>query len=170
MRQLVLLSVFLVSCGSDFLDASSIHIVPDSTPTVNKDRPSVDQDEALIEITDQFYADAERYGKSTDRSLDSISFVNGFKNQKERTVGLCSTFNYDNGALARKTITILASYWKDATPLCKQSLMYHELGHCALDLDHTADTAKSIMRPSVFCDDYAETHWKELVKELFYAS
>lgn len=69
---------------------------------------------------------------------------------------------------ARNRITINPSVWYDLTEYGREELMFHELGHCALHLDHNEDEVArliiggsvviipaSIMYPVVFGDTAA---------------
>lgn len=78
------------------------------------------------------------------------------------TVGLCSI-----GPSGRK-ITIDSEYWSLISESQKEELMYHELGHCAMELDHDEgllpnNCPVSIMYPYTFDYCYARytSHYKE---------
>lgn len=69
------------------------------------------------------------------------------------TVGQCA----ENGTF--KTVTIDPIYWANASESQRQQLIYHELGHCALNLKHigtfkTDQCPTSIMYPYTFGDSY----------------
>ena len=172
MRSILFSSFLLVACGPGGpLDVNKVHKVNPETPSVNQATPSLPEDRDLVMLTYEFYADAQALGRPTDRKVESISFVDEFVDGGERyVIGRCNIWTYPDGAVAKKTIQLLSSFWQKASPICKASLVYHELGHCALDLDHAGDDDKAIMRPTIFCGEYAEDNWLDLVKALFQAN
>lgn len=60
-------------------------------------------------------------------------------------------------------IVINKEMWYLLTDSEKKVLMYHELGHCALGLDHTAEKEIAIMNPYLLPDHLSERRWQELV-------
>ena len=67
---------------------------------------------------------------------------------KETTVGLC--FSWTDGW---REIGIDTDFWDDASYLRRKALLWHELGHCVLGLDHddklTAGMSNSLMSTSL---------------------
>lgn len=94
------------------------------------------------------------------------------KIQRDSTIGLC--FGFKQSILFRY-IVLDSDYWEKADNYEKESLVFHELGHCILNKDHSTEMIssyyfldyrpKSIMHPYSFFqyryyrDDY--------IKELF---
>lgn len=76
-----------------------------------------------------------------------------FADLKDNTVGLCS-------GGSKKVITIDAEYWNDQTDFGKEELIFHEFGHCLLNLGHDnslimmngVQIPKSIMYPYTIGD------------------
>jgi hypothetical protein len=58
-----------------------------------------------------------------------------FADLDDPNIGMC--YSWSDG---RREIVIDTAAWKDMSGLGKEQLMYHELGHCALDLDHNDST------------------------------
>lgn len=83
-----------------------------------------------------------------------------------QAVGQCWEFN-----TGEKKILIDPRYWDVATECEREELMYHELGHCALGLDHNENVIdmgdsqipESIMYPYIFCPDKFRNYF---IKEL----
>lgn len=104
-----LLALFLVGCGKP--------------ETVKAYTVSVDAN--LVPYLDKFTQDI---GVGTD----GISA--GFTSLTLPTIGQCLV--YDNGVRA---IQIDKTYWASANDNQKEQLMFHELGHCAMGLQHIPD-------------------------------
>lgn len=75
--------------------------------------------------------------------------------------------NYVIGYCQRPLLVSLRrAYWDIATPTERLVLMYHELGHCALGLEHDED-GPDIMNAAILDGRYAKEHWEGLVDALF---
>lgn len=48
-----------------------------------------------------------------------------------------------------------------------KGVLFHELGHCILDLRHTDIDSQGLMNPYSFSPDYYINHWTTLVDDLF---
>ena len=108
-------------------------------------------------IVDEFEATYNR-----DTRGVSITFVDSMPGL---VVGLCyrSQFHRD--------ITILTSYWSTHSDTSRRNLLFHELGHCVFDREHTSEVypdqcPKSLMNPSVISDICYHTHSFDLTHEL----
>lgn len=111
----------------------------------------------------------ERFSELTNaRSKHVAGF---FKTLESPTVGLCTS--YTDGS---RKIEIDPQFWQDSTPLGKEELVFHELGHCALNLGHNDELIDlkdygtipaSIMYPYVFGEaSYYEQFRDYYVREL----
>jgi len=95
-------------------------------------------DELLQSYVDDFESEAEQRGLSitveTDMVVETITGDN--------TIGQCQAYS-DGGT----RIVIDAIRWKPLSPLKREYVIFHELGHCVLDRDHIAlgDSCTSIM-------------------------
>lgn len=94
---------------------------------------------------------AVRFERDMGVSTDDINMV--FGKLEGSKVGLCSI---KNGVVK---ITVDKEYWATIPELQREALMYHELGHCAMGLEH--DEAKiengcprSVMFPYLFVNCY----------------
>lgn len=85
-------------------------------------------------------------------------------------MGLCTSWSD-----GRREITIDKEYWDEQDDLGKEQLMYHELGHCAMNLSHDASLVldpntnqnieASIMNPYFFGDDYNWHSYRDAYKQ-----
>lgn len=104
----------------------------------------------------------------------AINYPVEFFVTKDKVVGRCVTWT--DGA---RKILLDSKYFSEASSAQKEQLVYHELGHCELRLDHDDSTIEfdgltgkwpnSIMKSSTFDDEEAavyEMHRDHYVKEL----
>jgi hypothetical protein len=91
--------------------------------------------------------------------------------KKSRSVGTCYRYANSN----KNFIDIEKQYWDAASEAVKEQLIFHELGHCELNLDHTEEKIstpfgsipKSIMFPYVFGNQmYYQVYKNYYVEEL----
>lgn len=98
------------------------------------------------------------YGKKVSTSMEFADSP-----ADEDWVGLC--YNFSNHVKIDRT------YWNTSDDAAKESLIFHELGHCAMDRDHTEkllsnNCPASLMHPLILSACYKRN--KELyIKELF---
>lgn len=74
---------------------------------------------------------SQEIGVSSDGISANFADTEDQVNPLGETIGECVT--YSDGT---RIIQIDTGYWKTAAPGSKKELMYHELGHCALFLQH----------------------------------
>lgn len=67
------------------------------------------------------------------------------------------------GALFPPVVILDEAQWKKLSSVSKETLMYHELGHCILHKPH----GKGIMQPSLISDTEYLAHKAALLKEFF---
>lgn len=78
--------------------------------------------------------DNKKIQSRMDRTVILFGNLNSDPNSEKRTLGICyRTFH-------RSTIVIDTQYWKTASPTGRAFTMYHELGHCVCNLEHTEIT------------------------------
>jgi len=127
-------------------------------------------DPDLLPYVESFVFEANQRG--VNLSIDSLGIDITFQNIGDPSVlGLCNRDPDGNGL----AIDIDPVYWKLAEELRKEYVMYHELGHCVLNRDHTtasdgSGTCLSIMEPGSgeLCQsNYNEFTREELLDELF---
>lgn len=64
-------------------------------------------------------------------------------------------------------VVIRKSTWNEMSEIERKTLIYHEMGHCALNLDHTSPKTADIMTPRMIAPSTATRHWRKLVSILF---
>lgn len=102
-----------------------------------------------------------RFEQEIGVSSSGISMV--FEELSDGAVGLCTV-----SASGRK-ISIDPNFWRSIDEDVREELMYHELGHCAMDLEHDESLMagsrcpQSVMYPYVLgrCYSLNKTHYKQ---------
>ena len=135
----------------------------------------------LTELVDQFRADAEARQVDTSAGfgkLRIINFVDSLVTSKKvdgshsRAIGVCKYYKskYVRGVYWREIYLERSVYEKtiEKNPKFFEALVYHELGHCVLDLEHVTKWS-SIMHSKVppFSSEKFKVKWPEMVDELF---
>lgn len=119
-------------------------------------------------ILDEFAYDARRYGVYIEDRIGPNSLeirIKSLRSVGKKTIGLCQHKN-------KKIITLDRKFWNNASDARKETLLYHELGHCVLLRGHTSKRLPtgeyaSIMTPYILPEkDYLE-HREYYVMELF---
>lgn len=99
----------------------------------------------------------------------------GTKSSNGMEVGICETGPVGlNGSEAYK-VTVDTNFWNSADDYTRESLLFHELGHCLLNRLHKNDktvigTPVSIMNAILVRGDvynYNQSTYDDFVKELF---
>jgi len=99
--------------------------------------------------TEEFYREANK------RGCFVFPIRTHFARLEENIAGYCvSSF----GILLNET------KWKDMGEYQKRELVFHELGHCVLGLEHTS---LGLMAPSMHSEDELELMWPKYVELLF---
>lgn len=103
----------------------------------------------------KWHADTHLLNRLTEITYDEVPVAEG---KNEVTVGVCEmTLNYSVIHISKKAS-------KNELKL----LLYHELGHCVLGLDHTERDSNTIMQPVMIPDkEWIERNWDWLVQDLF---
>ena len=84
-------------------------------------------------IINKFLSDVIKYGRDDiDKTVEDIDVVKIAKFEEPTRIATCTW--YDTVGLRR--ITISLEYWNIFTDQDKESLIYHELGHCFLGQMH----------------------------------
>lgn len=63
-----------------------------------------------------------------------------------------------------RTMKFNKRHWKTLPFVHKRELVYHELGHCALNLGHVY--SQDIMRPRLYATELDGSNWKELIERM----
>lgn len=107
----------------------SCSVIPPEPNTLNHEefRPYTEDFSKIV--------DNEKLKSRIDKTVIMFSNLNTEKKEEEkRTLGICYR------TPLRLTIVIDEEYWKYASPTNKAFTMYHELGHCVCNLEHTEIT------------------------------
>lgn len=133
-----------------------------------EEEPPIDPD--LLPYIERFIFEANE--RDVNLTIDSLGITVQFENISDPSViGRCR--RDDNGV--NESIAVDPIYWKLATELEKEYVMFHELGHCVLNRSHTTESdpsniCLSIMEPGTgeLCtSNYNETTRAVLLDELF---
>lgn len=129
-------------------------------PYFRPDPPSA-PDADVAELVEEFYQDAEGHGIY---AVESITFVDGFFERDKQILGTCSVSGN------RRWVQLSRAWWDVMGEPQRRLLIYHELGHCALDLDHAEGTVNGwpmIMSPYMSISKDPTPAWSSLVNQLF---
>jgi len=92
--------------------------------------------------------------------LKSVRLKSGVLDQENPTViGLCE-ISID------RAVTIRSDFFNHKS-IAFKALVWHELGHCLLDLDHVNGTNNHIMNANLPSSKILQSSWSVLVKEFF---
>jgi len=117
----LLISLFLISCQSDFLS-------PESETIRVKSYQDVDQ--RLWTYFESFEVEARKRGLSFD--LNRLKITGEIQNIAETNVaGTCQYGSHIHH------VTIDSDFWNRNSSMQREFVVYHELGHCVLYRDHT---------------------------------
>ena len=109
-------------------------------------------DPELYGFYQEFLADCEASGRDCSRHVDALEFKAIEANDDTiHALGGCSD---SNGVV----VVNIDPSLRGANPYAIRHVLYHELGHCVLDADHT-ESPFTIMGESL----YGEYLWDELV-------
>lgn len=155
--RLLIVALFIIGCGSKPKD--HFRHVPSPAPF-------------KYSLEAEFIPYYERF---TDVYKVDVKYVAGWfadtNSHSENAVGIC--YSYTDGS---RRIEIDPDYWANSSDDGKEQLMFHELGHCALNLDHNETTIDlknygiipaSIMWPYTFGENWYYAELKDYyLKEL----
>lgn len=158
--KLILLTTILVSCGpSNSVDWPE-------TP-LDKEPPYVEREEPIEElnlIVNSFLNDCEaKYGADTSliSKLEFVRYGDPSTDENRNIVGVCNIYTV-NGKIVRTNIIMQDM----GDHLLNKALLYHELGHCVLNLDHTEQDPQTIMSPYISNSKFYKSNWDELVENM----
>lgn len=100
-------------------------------------------DPSLQPLFDRFVAEGQQRGRTVDMSRISGVVADI---PETKVLGRCA-----QGAISGSTLTVDAAFWNSAGNWEKEYVVFHELGHCALNRRHLEDqkadgACKSIMQ------------------------
>lgn len=120
-------------------------------------------------IVTQFVALGKQYSGNQNFNVGDVP-VNFGNTEDPSFEGVC--FSYSDGTTE---VIIKESWWVSASQSLKESLLFHELGHCALGRDHDDETIKvagntyktSIMNSVIVNPTQYDNHRAGYLTELF---
>jgi hypothetical protein len=151
----------LTSCGTQESDWTDLPLPPNPIPAKNID-PIVQ------EVIDAFVLDAEKYEVSIPlfRRLRIAVFDDKRFVGREKTIAECTRFlNSAKNTIVYSEIRIDPKKVRVGTCSFKEAV-YHELGHCVLNLDHS-NLNNEIMSPTILEEWVCKQDWDRLVENLF---
>ena len=102
-------------------------------------------------------------GRSIDVSRIRINFVENIETGTS-TVGLCYSWG------SKREIVIRQSFWNGVSESYRKALIFHELGHCALNRSHKDEkylgNPVSIMNSYIISGNYFDSYKNALLNEL----
>jgi hypothetical protein len=107
-----------------------------------------------------------------DPSYITAGFTNRIKEERRGCSAVAECRIYSNGYFGWREIVIETIAWDKMDDYGREELIFHELGHCALHLDHVEETRAdycplSIMYPYVFGDSWCYSDYRdELILDL----
>ena len=154
-----LLAIFLLAGCSGSNPITSLSQFEET----KKSYPLVDRE--LWTLFEKFEMEAKKRGRNIDLVTQEIQAT--IEAVPAPHVGLC------NRTTNNRAIIIDQDYWITRSDNKKELLVFHELGHCSLNLGHQRDQAggicKSIMRSGLdgCIDDYNATNRAKYLDDLF---
>jgi hypothetical protein len=134
------------------------HTVPCSIP-----RAAPDVDPALLPFVKEFFFEARKQGATCFRT-SRIEFrtqeqINqDIKEPIGRTLGYCT----ESGLIA-----LNKDAWDTNGLLMNKAVLFHELGHCTLHLDHATENSTNIMTAFMLDEETLAENWALLMDKLF---
>jgi hypothetical protein len=144
----LILSLYLFCSGCGFYSVNDGYIDPEFIPYIN-----------------EYKQDKFKYLNTKNIDRFPIRFKKMTYND-----GLCEIYTFseritDKVIVQYKTIYINPDSWSNMTELERKFLLYHELGHCDLGLDHS--TTLTIMYPYTLTQHTYENNPEYFIKLLF---
>lgn len=112
---------------------------------------------------DDFFELAQKHGSRCHkvrsiRMEDQEKISNHPQIKSPSVIGYCSTDGF---------VVLSEQIWQDRSLLFNKALLFHELGHCVLGLDHAPEGKVNLMTPYMLFDTELAEHWAELMQKLF---
>jgi hypothetical protein len=107
-----------------------------------------------------FVQEAATRGQPVDPTYLTVEFAT----LTNRTVGIC----HSRPSAKTTLIRIDLKAWSEFNDAARELLMFHELGHCLLDLDHTTGRPQSVMAPTLMDPAIYWSNRTHLIDEMFY--
>lgn len=155
---LLLLVWLLSSCGPEFACRAEV------IPTKNLGADECTMANLVYHVDDPLRSQVESF--SADARKRNVPCTITAKITLEDRLAKSSENNVIGYCLSPWRVTILQSFWEEAPASERLALIYHELGHCALGLDHY-DEKPDIMNTYILNEFELEKNWDKLVTIMF---
>lgn len=164
-RRSLLVVIALSACGAEQALPAQTKIV--QFDTFVEERVSVEARPHFVEFIQ--YCDASvpsvktRCLSNLNRLTSVSTLYDHIPGSEPDTVGVCEFSTQKNSS---RRVTLRGDAF-DHDSLSFKTLVWHELGHCLLDLDHVDDGDVHIMNSYIPYSTVLALEWADLVKELF---
>lgn len=157
------MTLFLLGCSTPQAGLTGVtRNSPEPVPcTQEAALPSYDP--SLQIFVQDFFRDAQKYNATCYRA-QSVTFVSQKEipqTQAEKDTVIIGYCTEDGRVVLSRDV------WESSGMLSNKALLFHELGHCVLDLGHAPKPAINIMAPCMLEDDILAENWASLIKKLF---
>lgn len=165
MRFQLLLSVALLTgCGQCETIVNHVKVIVDQN--YEPKHPVVlSVDPELQPGYDEFLYYSHVLGVSVNDKLRNVQLVDSvdYTIPGEVVIGMCYVYTASDGTVAYRDIKILKNLVDD--PLTLRTTLFHEMGHCLLNLQHTGSENGEIMDAVIdISDSDALSNWDALVR------
>lgn len=153
---------FMVGCGVDQDNLIGKEKPPQTSDCRYENTVTGSVDELLLEKTKLFFQEAHERGTKCWR-------ISSIEMKPDASIAEAMG-NYNSVAYCEmnfKYIAVAEQYWSYMDDTSRMVLMFHELGHCALGLDHAPRGSINIMNPHVLPTDVADQNREILLEKLF---
>jgi len=159
MLKIVTLILLLNGCGTEPSDwVEAVNPSPEERVRFEQPVASIAQilNEFLFDCGTKWNADISNFSK-----LEFIRYSDPSTEEEPNRVGVCWTWT-SGGILTKANIEV-----KNIQPAIKfKALLYHELGHCVLGLDHSPQDDQELMSPALLDSQYYIENWDKLVQNI----
>lgn len=128
--------------------------------------PELNIDSRLEGFVQEFVAEAD---KRNANHLD-VELIRTLKFAKlgDDIAGVCRTWRWAVGEGISHLEIMVDEEFKSLKPeWMVRALLFHEMGHCLLRLEHSEEEPRVIMHPRLQRNNYYEKNWKWLLDDLF---
>lgn len=141
---IILTILLLQSCGSPFQKDKII-----------KAKASFQESNPYFDIYKEEFSRIyyEETGETIELESLPINFSESTFENMGNTIGVCH-YTQSNGEFRGLEIIIKESNWKLMDNSCRQFLVAHEIGHCALNKDHIDDHPSIMNSKITYCETY----------------
>lgn len=153
----IALTFSLLSCGA----VGSLS--EDYIPKNYTDLPDLELDPILFQYVREFEKEAKSRGLDISYRLDKLRQLTWDSLERPK-VGTCTSHSNSIGTMVWTRVVVSPKLTNNTYI---RAVMFHELGHCVLGLDHRGGEIASIMSPSLTNKTYYDNNWELLVDDLF---